>query len=354
MFINEAAVNHTDSENRHMKTGQIEFEWGKYKGRLDSKLYYSLSGRKLGTIQKNGDPFTYDPAGDGKVKVISGPYDSIDAADKSLGAIISDQPSDAGATESDEEFMDFGTATITVPSPGGEDEQSVKALTPVDIPTTKIMDRIKDLTVEEFWSAGFSEIGKHAGAIGSPSHDLAGSIWTRFEKHPDIDGWSAENWQSYLAQTLGTGAIAPPIRAMAFPIPADIDPMVMKISDLEKNNPWKWWDPRHNRRLAEMIRAVDKKGKTRGIPNKKIVKDFWPWPTDPFTAEFNTKWWDENLSSIGLILGLDSLEQWLTTGYFTGADGERLGTGDIAYAKEITVEALGGTTVFGGLISADG
>jgi len=55
-----------------VKTGDVNFEWGTYRGRYSNEIYYSVSPAMLGSIQRAGDPYTYDEDGD-SFKIISAP-----------------------------------------------------------------------------------------------------------------------------------------------------------------------------------------------------------------------------------------------------------------------------------------
>lgn len=67
-------------------TNAVEFDWGSYAGKHSSEPYYILQPRtELGDVQVEGDPFTYEKAGD-KLRVISGP----ESMAVSIGRIIED------------------------------------------------------------------------------------------------------------------------------------------------------------------------------------------------------------------------------------------------------------------------
>lgn len=54
----------------------VPFTWGRWKGARPGEAYYVASDRgsgELGPVQFPGDPFTYEPAGEGKLRVVSGP-----------------------------------------------------------------------------------------------------------------------------------------------------------------------------------------------------------------------------------------------------------------------------------------
>src|SRR5690606_22093385 len=54
----------------------VPFSWGRWKGARAGEAYYIASDRgsgDLGPVQFPGDPFTYEPAGEGKLRVVSGP-----------------------------------------------------------------------------------------------------------------------------------------------------------------------------------------------------------------------------------------------------------------------------------------
>ena len=67
-----------DSEAKPIKTGQVKFDYGTYKGKLKDMSYYVDTERgSLGDIQRKGDPYTYVRAGSDKLRVVSGPALSL-------------------------------------------------------------------------------------------------------------------------------------------------------------------------------------------------------------------------------------------------------------------------------------
>ena len=61
-------------KGEHLRTKDVKFSWGTYKGKHANERYVILQGEKdLGDYQKNGDPFTYKELPNGKHKVVSGP-----------------------------------------------------------------------------------------------------------------------------------------------------------------------------------------------------------------------------------------------------------------------------------------
>ena len=72
-------------KGEHLRTKDVKFSWGTYKGKHANKKYVILQGEKeLGDFQKNGDPFTYKEMPNGKYKVISGPAQF----DSSIGKVV--------------------------------------------------------------------------------------------------------------------------------------------------------------------------------------------------------------------------------------------------------------------------
>jgi hypothetical protein len=87
--MQNAQLYHPDGDmmGERVFTSQVDFDWGKYTGRLADQPYYVASGRtELGSVQRPGDPYTYEPAGEGKLRVVSGPEDSRYA----IGRVIDD------------------------------------------------------------------------------------------------------------------------------------------------------------------------------------------------------------------------------------------------------------------------
>ena len=82
----EGSVWDDDREVINIKTGEITFEWGMYRGRHRDEDYYidasssdvmlsGVEGIKLGEIQFRGDPYTYSMKGLSRpmLRVMSGP-----------------------------------------------------------------------------------------------------------------------------------------------------------------------------------------------------------------------------------------------------------------------------------------
>ena len=88
---------------REVKTGDIEFSWGKYTSSLKDREYFFRDQDKLGSIQKNGDPYTYEKEGNFFV-VVSGPKESAlgqkFAIDSPTGQKISGESDDDQNIES--------------------------------------------------------------------------------------------------------------------------------------------------------------------------------------------------------------------------------------------------------------
>jgi hypothetical protein len=75
-----------DLKGERLLTKNVKFSWGNYKGADSNEFYVIEPGRKeLGSIQNTGDPFTYEKASGGRVKVISAPEKYV----KSIGKLIS-------------------------------------------------------------------------------------------------------------------------------------------------------------------------------------------------------------------------------------------------------------------------
>lgn len=94
-IINEARVTAVgydpkDGQAAQLKTGQVKFSYGTYKGRLKDMPYYVAMDidQKLGDIQRRGDPYTYVASSAGKMKVVSGPAKDVAAANRFIGAVI--------------------------------------------------------------------------------------------------------------------------------------------------------------------------------------------------------------------------------------------------------------------------
>lgn len=70
-------------------TSDVPFDWGQYEGAQAGEAYYVASNRgsgELGSVQFPGDPYTYEPAGEGRLMVVSGPERGRD----SIGRVIED------------------------------------------------------------------------------------------------------------------------------------------------------------------------------------------------------------------------------------------------------------------------
>lgn len=68
-------------------TSSVGFSWGSYQGSLKNERYFIANGRHvLGSVQVKGDPFTYEEAAPGKLRVVSGPEKYKSA----IGKIITD------------------------------------------------------------------------------------------------------------------------------------------------------------------------------------------------------------------------------------------------------------------------
>jgi hypothetical protein len=84
-----------------LTTGQVEFSWGKYRGSHSDKDYWIEDGRsELGSIQTQGDPYTYEPSGDdGMVRVVSGPAESPEKAERFIGRVFEPEAEEADQGE---------------------------------------------------------------------------------------------------------------------------------------------------------------------------------------------------------------------------------------------------------------
>jgi hypothetical protein len=55
-------------------TSKVDFDWGRYQGKHAGEPYWIEDGvSDLGSVQFPGDPFTYNEAGEGRIRVVSGP-----------------------------------------------------------------------------------------------------------------------------------------------------------------------------------------------------------------------------------------------------------------------------------------
>lgn len=70
-------------------SSDVPFSWGSWKGATPGESYYVASDRpsdSLGSVQFPGDPYTYEPAGKGRLKVVSGP----ERGRAAIGSVIAD------------------------------------------------------------------------------------------------------------------------------------------------------------------------------------------------------------------------------------------------------------------------
>lgn len=67
-------------------THQVDFSWGRYNGLRDQPYYIANDKNELGSVQFPGDPYTYDVAGPGKLRVVSAPENTKNA----IGRIVND------------------------------------------------------------------------------------------------------------------------------------------------------------------------------------------------------------------------------------------------------------------------
>jgi hypothetical protein len=80
-FLNEA----TESREFAPTTGEVDFVWGTYTSTAKDEKYFIMDGEdSLGKIQKAGDPFTYNDAGNDRATIVSAP----ESRKSSIGASV--------------------------------------------------------------------------------------------------------------------------------------------------------------------------------------------------------------------------------------------------------------------------
>ncbi len=298
-FVNEASVNHVNSEDVHQKTGQVDFEWGEYVGRHKDELYYSSEG-KLGSIQRNGDPYTYEPVDSKKLKVISAP----ESGKSSIGAIIEKEELDK---EKEKE------------KPLEEDPKFNSYI-------VEITDAIRDLTLYEFYNdTKLWTIAEEFDRVGG-YNDFA--FWTGIvAKRRPTQNWSVENWKKYIMEAY---AMVGSDSSAMFGFQKGINPMKMTISSLISNNPYKLYSPTHNPALQQMALKVQANKDETVYTNTKYEKKVgtiwnqaWPWYQNGEGADLigdynNAKKWLDDFLKPEYMFGIDIIENALFRGVLPG------------------------------------
>ena len=113
-FLNEA----TESREFAPTTGEVDFEWGTYTSTAKDEKYFIMNGEDLlGKIQKPGDPFTYNDAGNDRATIVSAPESrkssigaSVDIADITNKQTGSDKESESDS-ESEKKAADAAQAS---------------------------------------------------------------------------------------------------------------------------------------------------------------------------------------------------------------------------------------------------
>lgn len=314
-----------------LTTGQVEFNWGKYKGRLASEDYFILDGKsELGSVQNAGDPYTYEWSLEGlspqfsrqRLVVLSAPESGRQAVGSRLSREQSLSISGEESGEEDMQTVASSDETEQGPQSARISDPSCDQKFPVssEWTTERVMGEIVKLPVE-----------KYLELFAVAAHDSSGyriSIKSKiFQPITSPEDWSIKSVSKCVSAGCAFGPLSDVIGATV----NEINPSKSTVKQLMDSGFVNYYNIDYNPNLQTVWDA-----KLPGY-TERYWKDTTRWNAFPWNSFPGPK------HTIQALLGLLLVQDFIETGSLVLSD-QTISYGcDSAEAKWRVLKELGFT-----------
>ena len=338
MVLSERAIRYAEGglgDPNKLKTGQVSFNWGTYKGRHADEHYFIQDGRsELGGVQAQGDPYTYEWSlpdlspqfSRNKLRVVSAP----DSGKGAIGSLLSreqsleasgEQPGSdeqEGAAVADQGGSEAGPQSARVApqetEAGVSEECSRDFYLHPAWTTDRIMEMLKAMPVRTY-------VRKFGAAThyGVGESQFGYTLWsTKLTSEPAWDP-TRSGHDGSINSCLNRGCLFGSFNEIGFQ--NEIDPTEGTVQELIDSRWINYWNPRWNPNIRPVFYAGASDPELGGVPqtpapfsqerwDNRVRWDYWPFRSFPGPE-----------LTIEELLGLDTMRSFLDTGVLQFSDG---------------------------------